>query len=252
VHHIEAAKYYKLAADQKFVFGQFNYGICLVNARDILADNKEAAKWFKRAAENDLPRAQVAAGMCAFLGIGCCVDFVEAEEFFKMAAGQGDAMCEFNYAIALSQQLNSVADLTTMSRYLKCAADQGLAFGQVNHAVFLFSKSDGSNEVGVVKYLKSAADQKEIHGELNYGNCLLDGRGVPKDESRVVCLSAWLSSTIRWAKLISVSVCTKVLGLIVIACPQWNISNLQLIAVIALGDSIMVSVVTMTLMFRSI
>jgi TPR repeat protein len=52
---IEAAKYYKLSADQGNPFGQYNYGFCLTNGAGVERNLMEAAKYYKLSADQGNP-----------------------------------------------------------------------------------------------------------------------------------------------------------------------------------------------------
>jgi TPR repeat protein len=47
VNYVEAARYFKLSADQGLAVGQLNYGICLHDGIDVSENCVEAARYFK-------------------------------------------------------------------------------------------------------------------------------------------------------------------------------------------------------------
>jgi TPR repeat protein len=53
---VEAARYYKIAADQNHARGQYEYAVCLANGRGVPVDGIAAARYFKLAADHNLAR----------------------------------------------------------------------------------------------------------------------------------------------------------------------------------------------------
>ena len=86
----EVIKYYKLAAENGDVIGQFNLGAsCYAGGDALLFDKCEAFKWYKRAAETGYPKAQHSLGDCYMNGTGVTVDKLAAVELYKRAAKAG-------------------------------------------------------------------------------------------------------------------------------------------------------------------
>ena len=61
-------------------------------------DHLEAAKWYRKAAEQGYANAQFRLGDAYRKGLGVPQDYQEAFKWFQMAAGQGDAAAQFKLA----------------------------------------------------------------------------------------------------------------------------------------------------------
>ena len=85
----EAAKCYKLAANQGVITAKYNYGRCLVFGLGVAPEPEQAALHFKNAADLGLPAAQFNYGLCCAQGIGTKINLDEAKRYCKMANAQG-------------------------------------------------------------------------------------------------------------------------------------------------------------------
>jgi TPR repeat protein len=151
-NHIEAAHYYKLAADRNHISAQCNYGICLQTGRGLSVDLDAAAKYYKLSADSGFAPAQFNYGLLC----SNAQNHAEAEHYFKLAADQGHAQAQCNYGLLCAN-----GNLAEAAHYYKLSADQGFAPAQFNYG--------GCAETGrgvqvdlaeAIKYYKFAADQK--------------------------------------------------------------------------------------------
>jgi hypothetical protein len=83
---VEAAKWFRKAAEQNYAPAQSNLGCCYDNGRGVTKDAVEAVKWYRKAAEQGHPEAQLNLGCCYANGQGVGKDIVEAYAWFGMAA----------------------------------------------------------------------------------------------------------------------------------------------------------------------
>ena len=72
----EAVKWYRKAAEQGFVYAQFNLGMMYRKGEGVLEDDKEAVKWYRKAAEQGFATAQRQLGILYALGQGVLEDYV--------------------------------------------------------------------------------------------------------------------------------------------------------------------------------
>ena len=63
-------------------------------------DPAEAAKWFKLAAEQGIPQAQYSLGLKYGDGDGVKQDYPESLKWYKLAAEQSYARAQFNLGVA--------------------------------------------------------------------------------------------------------------------------------------------------------
>jgi TPR repeat protein len=82
----EAARWFRLAAEQGQVEAQFNLALLLAGGDGVPADPRQAAHWCRRAAEQGFPPAQDHLGQMYYEGHGVPRDKVEALVWFRVAA----------------------------------------------------------------------------------------------------------------------------------------------------------------------
>ncbi len=62
--YAEAAKWYRLAADQGDTGGQYNLGLMYARGQGVPQDDTEAVKWYRLATEQGFAEAQYYLGAC--------------------------------------------------------------------------------------------------------------------------------------------------------------------------------------------
>lgn len=87
---IEAVKWYRLAADQGDARAQHNLGLMYHNGSGVPQNDAEAVKWWRLAAEQGHARAQHNLGFMYGTGKGVPEDFVQAYKWLNLSAAQGD------------------------------------------------------------------------------------------------------------------------------------------------------------------
>ena len=86
----EAAKWYRLAAEQGNAIAQFNLGRSYTGGKGVLKDDAEAVRWFRLAAEQGHAEAQGVLGAMYALGQGALKDPVRAHIWFNIAGANGN------------------------------------------------------------------------------------------------------------------------------------------------------------------
>ena len=87
----EAAKLYRIAADQGLADAQNNLGVLYTYGVGVQPDPKEAARWYRKAAEQGQPNAQFNLAAAYAAGRGVPLNASEEARWFRMAAEQGYA-----------------------------------------------------------------------------------------------------------------------------------------------------------------
>jgi TPR repeat protein len=85
----EAAKYFKMSADQGNSEGQWRYGRCLFGGCGVPKDLAEGAKYLKLAADQGQADARYEYGRALRIGRGVAKDPVEAAKYSRLAADRG-------------------------------------------------------------------------------------------------------------------------------------------------------------------
>ena len=91
----QAAKYYKIAAEQGYSEAQLDLGYLYKEGLGLTKDLKEASKWYKLAANQGLPEAQYQISHMYFLGDGVTSSLSETIKWLRKSADQGYAAAEY-------------------------------------------------------------------------------------------------------------------------------------------------------------
>ena len=92
----EAAKWYRLAAEQGNEVGQYNLGVMYGTGLGVTQDYVEAYIWYRLAAEQGFAPAQYNLGNWFDTGEGVPRDYDEAVKLFRLAAEQRIAQTLYN------------------------------------------------------------------------------------------------------------------------------------------------------------
>ncbi len=92
----EAAKRFRLAAEQGIVDAQFNLARLYSKGQGVTQDYKEAAKWFRLAAEQGIVGAQFDLARLYSKGQGVTQDYILAHMWFNVAARDGHENAKAN------------------------------------------------------------------------------------------------------------------------------------------------------------
>ena len=88
----------------------------------------EAAKWFRKAADQGISFAKCNLGALYFLGKGVEMDYAEARKWFTQAADEGDASAQINMGALYEHGHGVEANSAEVVKWYRKAADQGGAY----------------------------------------------------------------------------------------------------------------------------
>ena len=86
----EAARWYRMAAEQGDAGAQFDLGVNYANGKGVQKDDAEAARWYRLAAEQGEARAQLNLGVMYYFGRGVRKETVSAHMWFTIAGANGN------------------------------------------------------------------------------------------------------------------------------------------------------------------
>ena len=185
--YVEAARLYRLAAEQGHADAQYNLGCLFKNGQGVAQDDVEAMRWYRLAAEQGLAKAQVLLGLGFNYGRGVKQDYVEAARWFRLAAEQGNAHAQYLLGVKLSNGQGVKKDYVEAARLYRLAAEQGYVHAQFQLGVKL-SKGQGVKQdyVEAARWFRLAAEQGNVHAQFELGEMLLYGIGVIRDRAAAV------------------------------------------------------------------
>ena len=89
--YAEAARWYRLAADQGLAEAQYNLGLMYAEGEGVPRDDAEAVRWYRLAADQGDAEAQKNLGLMYGLGQGVPQDRVAGHMWLSLAAAQASA-----------------------------------------------------------------------------------------------------------------------------------------------------------------
>ena len=125
VDHIEAARLYKLAADQGYASAQYNLGCSHRDGAGVPQDLAEAARLFLLAAEQGHDGAQADMAKAYIFGKGVAQDYAAALQWARRSAAQGDGIGEANLGVLHAYGWGVPRDGREAARLFESAAKKG-------------------------------------------------------------------------------------------------------------------------------
>ena len=97
-NHGEGIKLFYPAAEPSGAEAQFRLGLNYAKGRGegMIGDDTEAARWFRLAAEQGHAGGQNYLGFCCHEGRGVARDHAEAVRWYRLAAAQGNTAAQIN------------------------------------------------------------------------------------------------------------------------------------------------------------
>lgn len=120
-----------LSAEQGVATSQFRLGVLYFNGQQTVPqDYTEAAKWFRLAAEQGNTDAQSNLAWMYDEGRGVPQDYKEAMKWYRLRAEQGDAAAQFLLGEMYDKGQGVPQDYTEAAKWYRLAAEQGVADAQ--------------------------------------------------------------------------------------------------------------------------
>ncbi|HTS30642.1 MAG TPA: SEL1-like repeat protein [Bryobacteraceae bacterium] len=133
--YVDAAKYYRKAAESGYVPAQYNLAYLYENGLGVMQDFAQAAAWYRKAADQGDAEAQNNLGTLYSTGQGVPHDDAEAVRLYSLAAAQGDPEGTTNLASMLLRGRGVARDTARAFQLFSKAARSGFAVAQNNLAL---------------------------------------------------------------------------------------------------------------------
>jgi len=88
--YLEAARWWRKAADQDYAPAQYQFGLCYYAGYGVEQDYAESVKWWSKASERGNAQAQYNLGCCYFYGYGADKNLVLADKWLNIASAAGN------------------------------------------------------------------------------------------------------------------------------------------------------------------
>ncbi len=124
-NYVEAAKWYRKAAERDVARAQFNLGVLYEEGKGVKLDYVEAVKWYRKAAEQGDVRAQNNLGNMYRNGYGVKLDNDEAVKWYRKAAEKGHVSAQYNLGAMYENGEGVGQDKAEAVMWYRKAAEQG-------------------------------------------------------------------------------------------------------------------------------
>jgi TPR repeat protein len=167
--HREAARLFRLAADQGHMEAQYHIALRFVKGKGVPQNKGEAARYFRLAADQGHALAQAALAQCydnAIKGEGVLEDIGEAARYYRLAADQGIAGAQCNYAQLCLHGDGVPQDYDEGVRNHRLAADQGYPPSQLALGAMLIDDEPADPRAGarlLARAAQSVGDDNAPH-----------------------------------------------------------------------------------------
>lgn len=189
VNYVEAAHWYRKAADQGDPDSQTSLGIYYLLGRGVPKDETEAARWFQRAASSGFPLGQHNLGIMYLSGWGVAKDRDHGIDLLMRAATAGLAVSQFDIGLQYINGDLVPRDPELGVKWLKKAAHQGLPSANALLGI-VYEKGQGTKAdlPAAIKFYREAASQGSPIAQNNLARLYMEGHGIKKDPGEAMRL----------------------------------------------------------------
>ncbi|MEI6072321.1 MAG: protein kinase [Verrucomicrobiae bacterium] len=178
----EAAKWFRLSADQGNALGEGNLGALYANGQGVEKNDGEAVRLLRLAADKGNAEALMNLGVLSLSGREGNGN--DAVKWFRMAAELGNARAQFKLGRMFSEGSGTEKNYAEAAKYFRMAADQGNPDAQSHlGAMYLSGLGMPASDAKALKLFESAADQGNADAQFSLGLMYANGRGVAKSSS---------------------------------------------------------------------
>ena len=175
---------YKAAAEKyDSAEAQLQLGLCYAEGKGNEKNMVEAAKWYRKAAEQGNADAQNRLGVRYDRGEGVSKDVKEAAKWYAKSAAQGHPKAQCNLALDYKTGKGVEKDLKKAVELFYNSAIQGYANAQFNLGECYYNgEGVEQDHAEAFKWMKKAAEQGDADAQSVVGDMYSDGDGVQQDE----------------------------------------------------------------------
>ena len=186
--HSEAARWYRMAAEQGNVAAQYDLGVMYSHGQGVPEDQNEAAHWFKIAVDQGHTEAKFELSDMYENGRGVPKDHIEALRLYRLAsAEQGSASDQLELGIIYYDGIESNQDYALAMAWFLKAAEQGNDNAQYNLGVmYYYGQGVDVDFVKSIHWYSLSAQQGNTDAQFNLGVMYENGQGVNKNYAQAI------------------------------------------------------------------
>lgn len=175
-----------LKSEQTDAKQQFALGSKYYHGKGVAQNYTEAAKWYRLAADQGNEGAQYMLGVMYESGEGVAQSFTEAAKWLRLAANQGDAGAQNNLGLMYNHGEGVAQNYTEAVKWFRLAAEQGTKEAQVSLGWYYMNGNKNLTKESVdygqaVYWNQRAADNGDAEGFNNLGWLYENGLGVKRN-----------------------------------------------------------------------
>ncbi|MCE9659774.1 MAG: protein kinase [Burkholderiales bacterium] len=155
----------------------------------VARDPVEAARWYRKAADQGSDVAQYELGTMYESGLGVAKDPLQAVSWYRKSADQGLARAQNRVGAAYENGTTGPANLVLAADWYRKAADQGQAAAQANLGrLYLQGRGVFKDTAKAGELLQKAVDQGDPNAMVLLAGMYRRGEGKPQDPARAARL----------------------------------------------------------------
>ncbi|KAI8882326.1 HCP-like protein [Backusella circina FSU 941] len=183
-----AAKYYKMAADQGHARAQNNLANMYAGGIGIEKDAISAIRLYEKASEQN-PVANFNLGNVYFYGQGVKENYPKALEYYRVAATQGDSDAQSQLGFMYRYGYGTEKDIVSSIQWYEKAANQNNISANTNLGdIYMGDQDIEKNYTKAFEYYLFSANQGDVNAQFNLGGMYYQGNGTEKN----------IKSSIEW------------------------------------------------------
>ena len=179
----EAAKWFKMSAEQGNSLAQCYLGVCYFNGFGVQQNDIEAFKLIKMSAEQEDFEAWSLLGLLYFYGRGVDKNAEEAIFWYRKAAIQGDPQAQYKLFECYLYGRGTAKNIEEAKKWFKAC-----------HSEDYWIDLPWDDEKSAVKWFSKLAEQGNSKAQYHLGLCYLLGYGVDKNVEEAV---KWLEKAAK-------------------------------------------------------
>ncbi len=182
---VEAARLYRVAADQGVVTAMFNLARMFDKGRGVARNAGEAALWYGRAALADHAAAQASLGTLYEFGDGVATNLAEALRLYRLSADKGDPHGMTSLGYLFAQGKGVARDFVEARKWYLAAAEKGQPRAMFNLALMQMRGEGGPVDgIEAIRWLNGAVDSGHSGAMRELAYLHDEGRFVDRDPAR--------------------------------------------------------------------
>ncbi len=143
---------------------QYNRGLAYYKGEGVSKNFMEAARWFRLSADQGNAEAQFYLGLLYSNGWGMARDYTEAVKWFSISAGQGNAYAQYNLGVIYANGQGVTQNHIEATKWFRMAANQGMKEAQTQLGL-AYAKGENSpsvkNDMHSLKDVRNSMNTKD-------------------------------------------------------------------------------------------